>query len=351
MPDIQWDFGTAYDFIISLLVLHRAGTFGLRPSWAAGVRQRLTAPRRDFLEKLYAFGGIRLDWVSSLPQPKNAADLLEQAARLDPVRRFEVLALPADLPAVVRQALHKIHSRHAATAEEREILRTQYLLRGSSLRHADLEKLVNACLDMESSGNELLAALQEYQQVFFAEEENRLRPALEEGLHHARDKSAHMTVEALIEDLSHGIRLGDLAAVRTLILAPSYWTSPLVYLTRPRANQALIIFGVRPAFESIIPGDRAPEMLIAALKALADPTRLHILRYLNQGPLQQAELARRLRLRPPTVTHHLQALRLAGLVQITINERHEQRYAARPERLDELGISLREFISTREYHE
>jgi DNA-binding transcriptional ArsR family regulator len=33
-----------------------------------------------------------------------------------------------------------------------------------------------------------------------------------------------------------------------------------------------------------------------------------------------SELSRRLRLRIPTVTHHLQRLRLAGLVQLTVGD-------------------------------
>ncbi|NJN55024.1 MAG: ArsR family transcriptional regulator, partial [Anaerolineae bacterium] len=45
-----------------------------------------------------------------------------------------------------------------------------------------------------------------------------------------------------------------------------------------------------------------------------------ILKYLSEEPLTPAELARRLRLRPPTVIHHLDALRLARLVHVTLSQ-------------------------------
>ena len=81
-----------------------------------------------------------------------------------------------------------------------------------------------------------------------------------------------------------------------------------------------------PARE-LVPGDTVPPGLVEAMKAMADPTRLRILRYLAEGPQTPSQLARRLRLRPPTVTHHLNTLRLAGLVEIIIHAEGERGYA------------------------
>jgi len=56
-----------------------------------------------------------------------------------------------------------------------------------------------------------------------------------------------------------------------------------------------------------------------------------------------------LRLRAPTVTHHLQALRLAGLVQLTLGEGKEvKRYAARPEAIAAAFASLKDFLEKSE---
>jgi DNA-binding transcriptional ArsR family regulator len=107
----------------------------------------------------------------------------------------------------------------------------------------------------------------------------------------------------------------------------------------------LLLFGARPAAMSLVPGEDVPDAMLRALKALADPTRLRILRYLSNQPYTPAQLSRRLRLRAPTVVHHLNALRLAGLVQLTLESETERRYAARPGAVTTTFDHLRGFIS------
>lgn len=112
-------------------------------------------------------------------------------------------------------------------------------------------------------------------------------------------------------------------------------------------DNLLFLFGARPTDESLIPGELVPDALYQALKALADPTRLRILRYLSNEPLTPAELARRLRLRSPTVIHHLDALRLARLVIVTL-EHEGKRYTIRPEAMESMCDLLNQFLAGRE---
>ena len=49
-PHLAWDQGSAYELFVSLMVLHDPERFGLRASWAAGVRSRLPAAERKLLE-------------------------------------------------------------------------------------------------------------------------------------------------------------------------------------------------------------------------------------------------------------------------------------------------------------
>ncbi len=114
-----------------------------------------------------------------------------------------------------------------------------------------------------------------------------------------------------------------------MVFTPSYWITPLVVWSGIAEDEGMFLFGARPDDASLVPGEVVPDRLLLVLKALADPTRLKILRYLFEGSLTPAELARRLRLRAPTVTHHLKTLRLAGLVHITFEEKGEKRYASR----------------------
>jgi DNA-binding transcriptional ArsR family regulator len=123
-----------------------------------------------------------------------------------------------------------------------------------------------------------------------------------------------------------------MAAAEELVLGPSYWCTPLLHYSTLSDRRRIGLFGARPAGGSLIPGETVPDALLRALKALSDPTRLAILRYVARESLTPAELSRRLRLRIPTVTHHLGILRLAGLVRLIIEDEEETNYyTARPE--------------------
>jgi DNA-binding transcriptional ArsR family regulator len=70
---------------------------------------------------------------------------------------------------------------------------------------------------------------------------------------------------------------------------------------------------------------------------------LKILFYLSHESLTPSELARRLQLRAPTVTHHLSELRLASLVELSIGH-DEKRYAIRKQGLDSTFGNLTSFL-------
>jgi len=344
MTTLRWNSGTAYDFFISLLALHHAADFGLRPNWTAGVRQRLSVPQREFLERVYSFASVPLDWISSLPEPKDALPVLRLAADLAPADRLRTLTLPADTPVEACETLGHIAQRGSVTAEEKESLARMLTHRNEHLKAAELDNLLKVWIDSGKSSEQISTALQEYYEAFFADEETRIRPALQAGLEHARELAGRVTLPALVEELSRGVHFEDVESARELILVPSYWSTPLVFHTTPAEGTMQIVFGCRPEVQSVAPGAETPDTLVNALKSLADPTRLRILRYLSGQPLTPTELSRLLRLRPPTVLHHLQALRLAELVAIRVSENGEKRYAARSETLNGIFASVKDFL-------
>jgi DNA-binding transcriptional ArsR family regulator len=196
------------------------------------------------------------------------------------------------------------------------------------------------------TGEGLLASLQVYQEVFFVQEEKRILPALQEALAQAQTLAEELPLAILLEELSQGLRFDELE-MEELILAPSFWATPLMIFMPLSGEREMYVFGGRPADTSLVPGEVVPDALFQALKALADPTRLRILHYLSAEPLTQAELARRLRLRPPTVTHHLHTLRLAPLVQLTFGQ-DGRRYAARREAIMAACDMLQDFLNVAE---
>jgi len=49
-------------------------------------------------------------------------------------------------------------------------------------------------------------------------------------------------------------------------------------------------------------------------KALADPTRRQIIRYLKQGSMTAGEIAEKFNISKPSISHHLSILKQAGLI-------------------------------------
>lgn len=86
------------------------------------------------------------------------------------------------------------------------------------------------------------------------------------------------------------------------------------------------------------------DRLSETLKAVADPTRLDILRLCHRARQYGQSLARQLKLKPATINHHLEILRSAGL--LTEETEGSVKYLRlRPEGLDALAASLNRFVT------
>ncbi len=88
---LAWDVGTAYEFFVSLHVLHEPERYDLRPSWAAKIRSRIPTAERTFLEETQSFLNFPLGWIHSLPQPKNAITVLYALQQMMPANRGRTL--------------------------------------------------------------------------------------------------------------------------------------------------------------------------------------------------------------------------------------------------------------------
>jgi DNA-binding transcriptional ArsR family regulator len=342
-PELLWDMGTAYDMFISLYILHDPAKYGLRGAWAAGVRSRLPAAEREFLEEYLDLYSLPFDWIYRLPEPKDAGTALFALKQLPPQDRIPNLFLdPAQAPQE-RELFLEIAARGKWTPKDRDQIH-KHLSERKELTLRKTEKLLDQWAQAPQLGDDLLNALQAYQDVFFAEEEKRIEGKLREGLEGARALSEKLSFFDLLEELSQGFRLTELKKIKTVVFVPSYWATPLVFFSEIQKNTMLLTFGARPADDSLVPGEVVSDALLRALKALSDPTRLRILRYLTHENLTPAELSRRLRLRAPTVTHHLHALRLAGLVRFTMMGKNERLYSARLEAVNATFAALKAFL-------
>ena len=80
------------------------------------------------------------------------------------------------------------------------------------------------------------------------------------------------------------------------------------------------------------------------LTALVEPRRRAILRLVRDEPLPAGEIARHFDVSQQAISHHLQVLREAGLVEVR-PERQRRLYVVRPEGLDVLAEELAGFWS------
>ena len=347
-PQLSWDWGTAYDLFASLFVLHHPERFGLRGAWAAGVRSRLNPPQRSILEDAQELFFPPVAWIYLLPAPKDAATALWTLEQVPAGERLPALALNADQPAEYITTLQEVAARAAWNDQDMERIQSFLQRRGRTVQQKTMLKIMEWWSQPAEFGERFLEALQSYQTVFFAEEERRIQPYLQAALLQAQETASKLTFSHLVEHLSQGVVIEALLESAEVVFAPSYWTTPLVIYAHIDAQRMLMLFGSRPVDAALVPGEAVPDALIAALKALADPTRLRILRYLTVEPLTPSQLSARLRLRAPTMIHHLNTLRLAGLVHLSLDKQGERRYAIRTEHVGDTFRVLQNFLSIKD---
>jgi DNA-binding transcriptional ArsR family regulator len=292
--------------------------------------------------------------VYHLPEPKDVETVLYNLKQVPAQARLHSLYFVPGLESPIDERLQAVTERGKWDEKDREFINKEFKAgeeEGYRLTPRQLEQVLNYYADSAAYGELLLSALQTYYDEFFAEEEGRILPKLEAALAEAQALAKNAGSPAdLLEELSRGLRYEEMPPGKTLVLTPSYWVTPLVMWERLNKDDLVYLFAARPVGESLVPGEIVPDDLLSALKALADPTRLRILRYLMQENLSPAELSRRLRLRAPTVTHHLHTLRLAGLVRFVIKGKHERLYSARMESI-QLGYSMLKDFLERDVYE
>ena len=287
-PKLFWDWGTAYDFFISLSVLHNPQTFGLRPAWAAGMRSRLPGKERESLEQFQSipFASRPLPWIYTLSGSKDGAAVIAALEQLPVEDRLRTLAQWPKMPQEISDILSAVYETGQWGEAEVKVLRDHFREKGEKdlAKPEVIEDTFRWFSDPSGSGERLLQALRTYYEVFFAEEESRIRPALQNGLKEAKALATRLPVPDLVEKLSKGVRLeeGFEYEASELVLAPCFWGAPLLIFGMVSEQREIMLFGARPKDASLVPGELVPDAQLKALKALSDPTRLRILRYLAE---------------------------------------------------------------------
>lgn len=359
---VSFDVSTVYDFILGLTELMRAephaSSIGERQRAAAkmgsafvGELQALFGRNIEdssFIQSPYLdqiphldIGGL-LGVVYRVPSPRTVPDFLEYVAALPAARLLGLLASNIDGSAPTTSwplLIERVASGEQLLTRDKQIF-AEYL---SELPASYQEYIRGVLANPSRMQDELLRLLRHYYEQFFAAEAEHIGPGLRRAARAHQSLLGTLPTSELIVQITNGVRVPQETNVPRVILAPSYLIAPYVYLlTLPDA--LVIIYAALPEQE-----ERRDDLVLDAatllrLKAFSDETRLKILRLLTREPQRTQDLAKRLDLTAPTISHHLTQLRIAGLVQIHMTQDMRQVYAVRPEVVNELFSALRSYL-------
>lgn len=335
IPQVAFASGAAYDFLISLYVLMRPEKYDLSPAWAKGVRSRLSAESRAthrfFFGADDAPGPGLLHLVPETEAPFGTADLISAVAALGS-------------PRFIAELLTRGHPARAAAARALEAL-----VEGRPLSHTlDIpyrefmaalpavgrRRVQRLIAEAESLYGAYLALLEDYRHVHFDAEWPQTSKVVARRLRQDQALMSRLQPREVIGRVTGGLTLAP-EACQHVTLVPTFYASPFVWIVN-RANGVLLLYGARERSDSAEAEALAidPE-LAASLKALADDSRLRMLRMLAREPMYGQQLAHRLGLSHATVSHHMAVLRAAGLARTELTE-GSKRYSVRREGLQAL---------------
>ncbi|NIR60154.1 MAG: hypothetical protein GWO02_11880, partial [Gammaproteobacteria bacterium] len=123
---------------------------------------------------------------------------------------------------------------------------TAHKKKGERPSRKKLETILTWWAQPEAFGEKYLKALTAYYEVFFAEEERRILPALQDALENAQALAEQVPVTELLEEITAGLSFSDALESDELMLAPSFWGAPLTFYDDVAPGRMLLLFGGRP---------------------------------------------------------------------------------------------------------
>jgi len=204
----------------------------------------------------------------------------------------------------------------------------------------------------------LARLFERYWEEGFAEEWARIEPRLRDAQGAAESTIAEAGPWPLVEELQPPLRVDrrrravrrpsghvhevEVTADEPLVLVPSVYVWPHVRVNCdppwPRALVYPVLFVAEDARR-----EPAPDALVRALRAAADPTRLQTLRLLAEQPRTTEELAPLVGISEAGMSKHLRALADSGLVR-SRREGYYVLYSVDRARLGALGADVLSFV-------
>ncbi|MBW4080457.1 helix-turn-helix transcriptional regulator [Paenibacillus sp. S150] len=175
---------------------------------------------------------------------------------------------------------------------------------------------------------------------YFRHTEQKMLPLMIENASEKKMLESKMDIVALIEYASGGIVIEDIPELETIVLLPTVHNRPInTYCFYKK--MMLVQYPVDVPQDS---EEEPPTVLLRLTKALSDPTRLRMLRFIAHEPKTMWEMQSELSQSREMLMHHLLILRVAGLLRVHLRGEGTERYSIRPDGASELQMFLESYI-------
>jgi len=195
--------------------------------------------------------------------------------------------------------------------------------------------------DLGAQRDQLAHLLHAWDEQYFRALDRAILDGLAADAAAKRALLAVMAPDTLAETATGGVYLAPIADVDVVVLVPQFHYRPWnLYGMHGRVRINLYPADALPP----APGE-PPPALLRLTRALADESRLRILRFLATAPRGFTDVVHDSGLAKSTVHHHLVALRAAGLVRVHDDGNGPVTYSLRPPALQELGERLGSYLA------
>lgn len=317
LPAVQIDFGTAYEALLGLATFASAEEtlFEGGPAWFQHVRAQLSSECLGALQRLAGPGGyvyvLLLGFVLQSPPPHDVPTFLTYLEQVDPLE-LRLTLLGYDFPSLRKRSSEAVILR-AAQGDQEAAEDLKAAIDDDEWRHA-LEAILP--LGLDETRRLILTILRSWYDDLFRQNEAEIAAVLARDAQIKQKLARTLSVPQFIEQVATGIRYTPEVEFRNVLFIPSVVIRPWLFLSEHRDSK---LFCYPVAEESLTSDpDAPPSALLALHKALADESRLRLLRYLSRGPRNLQELTDFLGLAKSTVHGHLVVLRTAGLIHVEL---------------------------------
>lgn len=196
--------------------------------------------------------------------------------------------------------------------------------------------------DLAAERDRWVGLLDSWSTFYFRNVDPAILTGLEADAAQLRKEAQDAVAEELVERATNGVQFLPEPLPEIVLLVPQYHYRPWNIFDAYRWTK-LIQY---PA-DVVLPEEGEPPAgLLRLTRAISDPSRLRILRYLSTGSKTFTEIAKTTALAKSTVHHHMVALRAAGLVRVRVTGAKSDVYSLRPGAIERLGDALDGYLTS-----